>query len=341
MAGCYAGKGAVVVGYNKSRHRVCRVVLLPIDEQNLLDLSSYAVTKYCATVIYETYSWGRGTKGIFPGDAFSAERHYISHRHRCPLHVHADYTEVFWIDSGHATHRINGAGFPLRPGNLVFMRRQDCHTFEPAPGELLRLTNISFPQESADFLRERYFATAATAFWSKGKEPVCLQIDPAQQTKFNHWADALAQAPRKRLYIERFLLDLLAELAPPEDDLLPEKAPDWLMHACRQIQDQEHFSQGVDAFFRLAGRSREHVARSTAQFLGMTPTDYVNRVRMKYAERQLRMSKLGILEIALDCGLENLSHFYALFRKEFGTMPRAYRLKDLTSNVELPTSNVE
>jgi AraC family cel operon transcriptional repressor len=47
---------------------------------------------------------------------------------------------------------------------------------------------------------------------------------------------------------------------------------------------------------------------------------------MVYASRQLEMSSQCILEIAIDCGLSNLSHFYTLFREEFGVTPRAYRM---------------
>jgi AraC family cel operon transcriptional repressor len=68
------------------------------------------------------------------------------------------------------------------------------------------------------------------------------------------------------------------------------------------------------------------VARCARHHLGTTPTDYVNGIRMTYAMWQLEMADRGILDIALDCGIENLSHFYNLFRAQTGTTPRHYRL---------------
>jgi AraC family cel operon transcriptional repressor len=59
---------------------------------------------------------------------------------------------------------------------------------------------------------------------------------------------------------------------------------------------------------------------------GLTPSAYINRVRMDYAARELRVTARPITDIALDCGLSNLSHFYALFRNAHGHTPRAYRL---------------
>ena len=58
----------------------------------------------------------------------------------------------------------------------------------------------------------------------------------------------------------------------------------------------------------------------------MTPTAYVNNIRMTYAMRQLEMGSHEIIQIALDCGITNLSHFYSLFRARTGMTPRAYRI---------------
>jgi AraC family cel operon transcriptional repressor len=47
---------------------------------------------------------------------------------------------------------------------------------------------------------------------------------------------------------------------------------------------------------------------------------------MEFAARELRVTSRPIADIALDCGLNNLSHFYSLFRSAHGQTPRAYRL---------------
>ena len=259
------------------------------------------------------------------GTAFHAARGAKTRRNPVLYHGH-DFAEVFWIDSGRAVHRVNGAEFPLEPGSLVLMRPPDFHGIEPLNGQTLCFTNIAFPVGTYDFLKARYFAREAWAFWSRDTYPFTQKVEPARLSLFNKWADGLAQSRRDRLSIERFLLDLLAELRPQGADLMPERMPEWLLHACREIQKQEHFSSGVERFVRLASRSREHVARSTRQCLRLSPTQYVNRVRMAYAARQLEMSSQGIMEIALDCGIGNLSHFYTLFREAFGVTPRAYRI---------------
>jgi AraC family cel operon transcriptional repressor len=53
----------------------------------------------------------------------------------------------------------------------------------------------------------------------------------------------------------------------------------------------------------------------------------VNEARLAWAAARLAESDEPIMDIAYDCGLENLSHFYRLFRRRFGTTPQWHRKK--------------
>lgn len=264
-------------------------------------------------------------KNIAGRAPFHAARSSVKHGDSLRYHGH-DFAEMFWIDAGHGIHRINGTQTPLQPGTLVFIRPSDAHGFVARPGSELRQTNIAFPRSTLIALRTRYFPGKHWAFWQGGTLPASWQVEPSLLRRFNRWADELSAAPREVFHIERFLLNVLAELLREGDDATPEGAPDWLAQACRAIRERDNFASGVERFLALCGRSREHVARTVRQLLGTTPTDYVNRIRMAYARRQLEMGDQEIVDIALDCGLGNLSHFYRLFREQAGVTPRVYRL---------------
>lgn len=286
----------------------------------------------------EIFRWNK----IAGNAAFHAARDLKTRAKPLPYHGH-DFAELFWIDAGDGIHRVNHAVFPLRPGSLVLIRPSDCHGINPVGDEGVRLTNIAFPRETLDFLQSRYSLGQTWALGPSEKYPTMRQVEPSQLLRFNRWADELSQAPRERLHIERFLLNVLAELSLERSDAPPEDAPDWLAQACRAIQKPENFSGGVGQFLQLCGRSREHVARTVHHYLGMTPTDYVNGIRMAYAQRQLEMGNQDIIEIALDCGIENLSHFYSLFRARTAMTPRAYRLshhKTLSSGMRRPAEGI-
>jgi len=57
----------------------------------------------------------------------------------------------------------------------------------------------------------------------------------------------------------------------------------------------------------------------------MSPSRYQINLRMDAAKRLLRETKRSVVEIALDVGYANPSHFAQLFRRETGLAPSDYR----------------
>ncbi|MXX90873.1 MAG: helix-turn-helix domain-containing protein [Boseongicola sp. SB0677_bin_26] len=62
-------------------------------------------------------------------------------------------------------------------------------------------------------------------------------------------------------------------------------------------------------FVAAAGRGLEHVCRMARCHLGITPSVYGSGIRMQYAAMALGSSDQSNSGIALDCGIENMSHF--------------------------------
>jgi AraC family cel operon transcriptional repressor len=263
---------------------------------------------------------------VAPGEAFHVARSQHSRRSVAPYHSH-DFTELFWVNGGEGWHDLNGRRSRLEAGDLWFIRADDAHSLEAAGGAALSITNIAFPTETADFIRERYLAHERRWFWGDRPEAAAVRVDAARLHALNSAADRLALAPRERLHVEHFLLTVFTELtATPADEKLS-AAPDWLAAACRNLHRPERLREGVPGLVRLAGRCPEHVARVMRRTLGTTPSDYVNGVRMGHAAFQLRLTARSVTEIALDTGYENLSHFFHVFRRAHGMTPRTYRRK--------------
>jgi AraC family cel operon transcriptional repressor len=261
---------------------------------------------------------------VAPGEYGHVARPRLSRRHTLQAHTH-DFAEIFWVNEGRGWHLINGRRERLQPGDLWCIRPEDVHQLVPVGTESLAITNIAFPSEVLEWLRGRYFAGEAKFFWLPTAARTPVQVDVMRLHALNSAADKLAVAPRDRLHFEHFLLGIFAELGEPPGELGLEDAPDWLAEACRRICEPEPLREGVTAFFRLAGRSPEHVSRVTRAMLGITPSEYVNRRRIARAAFQLRMTARPVTEIALDVGYENLSHFFHVFRRLNGTSPRNYR----------------
>lgn len=255
-------------------------------------------------------------------ESYHYARVELSADNAAKYHDH-DYHEVFWAVQGRGEHRFNGRSYPIEAGEVYLIRPKDRHCVVGHAQEKLTIVNVAFASRRWAEVRRRYFA----------REPDCFALEAAQrkwtadgrtQARLAHWAERLAAAGRPRVALDGFLMEL--PLLQREGAAAAEEPmPEWLAKARHEIARQEHFSGGTPALARVAGRSPSHVARATVRWLGVTPTDLVNRARMDFSAQQLMETGRPILEIAYDCGLTNLSHFYALFRERFGVSPQKYR----------------
>ena len=241
------------------------------------------------------------------------------------LHTH-DFPEIFWIERGESWHEINGQTKQLRTGDLVFIQPTDRHRLRAAGPQGFTLINLAFaPRVRADLLR-RHPDAFSPLLARPGGLPYRAQLSAALMAGLRKQLAPLTSPVASWLALEHFLLGLPLLLQPPAGITLP-PMPDWLQHACEEVQRPELFALGAPGLVKASRRSAEHVARTVRAVLGLTPSDYVNHVRMDHAARELRISNRSIADIALECGLSNLSHFYALFRKAHGRTPRTYRLE--------------
>lgn len=76
---------------------------------------------------------------------------------------------------------------------------------------------------------------------------------------------------------------------------------------------------------KRANLSASQLQREFRRLFGMNPGDYILRVRLLMARRQLEESTAPVGQIALDCGFYDQSHFTRAFRKAIGLRPLEYR----------------
>jgi AraC family transcriptional regulator len=70
-----------------------------------------------------------------------------------------------------------------------------------------------------------------------------------------------------------------------------------------------------------------HFLRTFQSVTGVTPHQYILRMRLRRAGGRLSQKATKIVDIALECGFGDISNFNRNFRAEFGMSPREYRKK--------------
>jgi len=241
-------------------------------------------------------------------------------------HCH-DYYELMLVEHGQVHHWINGVEELLEPGHLVFVRPADSHALQSAAGTGARLLNVMFRPATAEHLVERYGGDlSGRFFWQRGLLPVTLRLRGPQKERAVNAMLTLQTSHRSLTRIELFLLSVMTHVLDAAE-VVDDRAPPWLLAACRAAREPRIFRKGAEGFLTAAGRSHEHVCRQTRRYLGLSPTQYVNRLRIQHAAMLLAGTERALPEVAADCGFENLSYFHRLFRDQYGTTPRSYRMR--------------
>jgi AraC family transcriptional regulator len=76
---------------------------------------------------------------------------------------------------------------------------------------------------------------------------------------------------------------------------------------------------------QVVGMSQYYFCQLFKQSMGIAPYQYVIQQRVERAKQLLKCREIAIIDVALECGFANQSHFTKHFRKLTGITPKAYR----------------
>jgi AraC family cel operon transcriptional repressor len=270
----------------------------------------------------------------FPLGCVRVSRHPHKPENRFEFQPHDhEFAEFMWIAEGEAEHHINGRVEYLPAHSFRCIRPHDVHVVYAREAMCADEINISFQPELLTPLSERYGLDWP---WQPTGEPRGGLLTPTMRERLSAWLEILATPKPRRIDLDSFLLDLTRMLSSTtEGGARATNLPTWLAHVLDTFAEPRHLRGGVPELARLCGRSQEHLNRVVRSCQGRRATDLVNAIRMDWVASQLHITERSIEDLAAECGLANLAHFYRLFRTAYGTTPAAWR-KELRN--ELPPS---
>lgn len=98
-----------------------------------------------------------------------------------------------------------------------------------------------------------------------------------------------------------------------------------VQQVCEWIRDHLDSPFSIDSLVKLSGYGRSRFFTLFFAETGMSPNDYVVRLRIERAQKLLRESDRSILNVAFACGFKSASTFSATFTKFMGISPRSFR----------------
>lgn len=186
------------------------------------------------------------------------------------------------------------------------------------------------PDNSWTFFYIHFSGPAAAPFYKRIRElsgPVVeIALDSPPINQFLELYDTLrSKSPLIRYmnneWLYRFLISLLRYVEAPSDRQLSSyvaAAIEWMkMHYSEQI-NLEDMSESL-------GVSYSHLCRQFSREQGITPMEYLTRIRLEHGMQLLLNTDLTIEQIAAECGFSCGNYFTKVYRKILNVTPSDYR----------------
>lgn len=249
--------------------------------------------------------------------------------HAYPLHGH-DFYEIFVILSGRCAHLINGEVQLLEEGDMVMIRPGDTHGYDFCGESDCRFMNVNFYPEAVmgafEYIGGVHFAQRL----NRAKLPPVVRLALPDAEALSRKGGKIAlyttiDKAKARMAARSWLTDALALYGFDDRDEDRKPLPPWFDRLLLELQKKENFTGGLSRIAELSERSAGHLNRAFKMYLQTTPTAYLNRLRLGHARNLLLTTHLSIMEAAYEAGFDNLSHFYHLFKKQYGFSPGKIR----------------
>ncbi|MCP3802244.1 AraC family transcriptional regulator [Allokutzneria sp. A3M-2-11 16] len=260
---------------------------------------------------------------VAPGDPYHA-RLIDMPRHRVERHTHHDFVELMYVLADGGVHVLDEQPERMVRDTLYLLHPGEAHSVHTE--DELSYVNIAIPVATWGSLLDVSGLTGSVGAKVHVRSPAVAEA----------FVGLVRSGERDPAGLDllRFASVVLPLFAGhPATAVLP----DWLREACSGFdRNQDRWSEGVSLLLGLAAVSHGHLDRSMRRFLGLTPSQWVERRRMRLARQLLVGTESSISVIALKCGYGTVTYFSRRFAMVHGVPPRDYR--DRARKVGFPRS---
>jgi AraC family transcriptional regulator len=193
--------------------------------------------------------------------------------------------------------------------------------------------------EKFDNVEARSFNIEFTAAWLdqmreqsvKLDGPVHFQGGPLTTLACKLYREFQTMDSLSHLAIQGLILEIIAETSRRQQSAHNTKPPAWLSRVREILHDR--FADGLELndIAELVGVHPVHMATVFRRHYRCTIGDYLRRLRLQHACRELAYSNKALAEIAVATGYTDQSHFSRTIKSALGVTPSEYRAQSRTN----------
>jgi len=257
-------------------------------------------------------------------------------RSETKYHDH-NFVELAYVAEGVGIHKIGGNEHQTAKGDLWLINYDVAHQFIPQNGSLIVYNCIFTPayfnatlSESRNFfdITDHYLLNNLYANFPT--DYIYANTNPLENNQvFNIYERLLQEFTHQQIgyrdIIRAYILELLVILCRLKlqvDSGRTQKMLDILEYINTHYQERIQ----TEELAASVGFSSSHFRRIFKALTGKTPNLYLQTVRVEEACRLLKNDHtMSVEQIAQAVGYNDIKHFYSVFKRLTGSLPKRYR----------------
>lgn len=201
-----------------------------------------------------------------------------------------------------------------RPSHLVFRPAGEVHSDHF--GANVRCLLVEFePQWIESFRRNSMILNEPTVYHSHPLMWLATRLRRESKE-----ADDFAA-----LTVEGLMLEIIGEIGRSSAGLSEDNQPDWLRQARETLAENFTEQMSLSEIARSVGVHPVYLAEVFRQHYKCTIGEYVRRLRIEFASREITKADASLVDIGLASGFSHQSHFTRTFKRLTGLTPGQFR----------------
>lgn len=237
------------------------------------------------------------------------------------LHTH-HFTELFFVVSGKGNFSIEGETFCVQPDDVIIVNPNVSHIEFGDKRNNLEYIVLGIENLKFSFQEKEHNPDYEIRNFRESKADLLFYLQ--QILKETHEKRENYSIICHDL-LESFLL-LLSRKIQTELSFEPSKRA---LQECRFVEQylNEHFSEDItlQTLSDITFRNKYYLGHIFKEYKGMSPINYLIKLRIQEAMNLLENSNYSIAKICQAVGFSSQSYFTQVFKRETGISPNKYR----------------
>lgn len=246
--------------------------------------------------------------------------HFQGIMQKFPNHFH-EYYVIGFIENGRRYLSCKNKEYTIESGDLLLFNPGDNHTCEQIDGKELDYRCINIQPE---IISKAVFEITGRDYLPYFTAQVVFHSELVSLLKELHLMILQEEKDYRKEELFFFLLEQLIEEYTEQEIPSPRSEQSTEAKAICEFLEKNYMKNiTLDDLSNLTGLSKYYLLRSFTKQKGISPYSYLETIRIDKAKKLLEQGVLPI-DVALQTGFADQSHFSNFFKKFIGLTPKQY-----------------